>query len=92
MMMSLPKEQVDVLLQFERRISELMDLIKNQAVWLDEKEAGERLKVDRQTIARWRKEGRLRCIKEPGPNGRVRYRTDWLDEDVVNNFKVSAYS
>ncbi|MDQ6479999.1 helix-turn-helix domain-containing protein [Dyadobacter sp. LHD-138] len=87
---SLPESQLELLRVLKDQNSKLIGLLQHNA-WLDEKEAGERFKVDRQTVARWRKEGWLRHIKEPGENGRVRYRVDQFDEDVEARLGVVKY-
>lgn len=87
---SLPEDQLELLRVLSDQNSKIIGLLQRN-VWLDEKEAAGRLKVSRQTIAKWRKEGWLRHIKEPGENGRARYRVDQLDEDVEARLGVVKY-
>jgi len=85
---SLPGDQVELLAHLTSVLEKLL-AAQNNAVWLTQKEAAERLKVSTQTIEAWRKAGWVRYVQD-GPK-LFRYRADYLDQDVEAKLGVKAY-
>lgn len=85
--LSLPPEQIELLEAIRAQNDKILDLTNN-AAYLTEQEACERLKVSLTTIRLWRKEGWLRYFAE-GAN--IRYRVDYLDADFEARAMVKAY-
>jgi len=90
--LSLPPEQL-ALLEQVKALTEQYLAVANDTVWLTEDQAGARFQVTGQTIKKWRLNGWLRYIKDEAGSGRglVRYRVDWLDEDVVRKLGVMPF-